>query len=86
MKKIIECADAEGFDALLGERVTLLCVNYFYTGTLLGVNDDCVLLGEPSIIYETGAWSEKAWKDAQRLPADRLYVRREMVESYGVLK
>ena len=86
MKKLIECSDAEGFEALLGERVTLLCVNYFYTGKLLGVNDDCVLLGEPSIVYETGSWSEKAWKDVQRLPAEKIYIRRAMVEAYGVLK
>lgn len=86
MKKIVECSDAEGFEALLGERVTLLCANYFYTGKLLGVNDDCVLLGEPSIVYETGAWTEKGWKDAQRLPTDRLYVQRASVESYGLLK
>ena len=86
MKKIVERSDAEGFDALLGERITLMCVNYFYTGKLLGVNDDCVLLGEPSIIYETGAWSERGWKDAQRLPTDRLYIQREFVEAYGILK
>ena len=86
MRKVIETTDVEGFDALLGERVTLLCANYFYTGKLLGVNETCVLLGEPSIVYETGAWNEKAWKDAQRLPADKLYVQRAAVEAFGILK
>ena len=86
MKKVIECDEAEGFDALLGERVTLLCANYFYTGKLLGVNETCVLLGDPWIVYETGAWTDKAWKDAQRLPADKVYVQRASIEAFGVLK
>lgn len=86
MEKIIETTEAEGYEALLGEHVTLLCVNYFYTGQLLGVNETCVLLGAPSIVYETGAWSEKGWRDAQRLPTEKLYVSRSAVEAFGILK
>lgn len=86
MKKIIETTEAEGYEALLGERVTLLCANYFYTGMLLGVDETCVLLGAPSIVYETGAWSDKGWKDAQRLPTEKLYVARTSVEAFGILK
>ena len=86
MKKVIECDEAEGFDALLGERVTLLCANYFYTGKLLGVNETCVLLGEPSIVYETGSWDDMVWKDVQRLPTHKLYIQRAAVEAFGILK
>ena len=32
MKKLIEVPD-EGFEGLMGETVTLLCLNYFYTGS-----------------------------------------------------
>ena len=53
MKKLIEVTD-EGLEGLLGKRVTLLCMNYFYTGTLTGVNDKCVQLTSPKIVYETG--------------------------------
>ena len=56
MKKLVEVSD-EGLEGLIGERVTLLCVNYFYTGDLVGVNDTCVLLENPAIVYETGDWS-----------------------------
>ena len=85
MKKIVEVAD-EGLEALLGETVTLLCVNYFYTGKLVGVNDTCVKLENPSIIYETGPWSEKSWQDAQSLNVDYHYVCTQAIESFGVLK
>lgn len=84
MKKLVEEL-GEGLEKLLGERITLFCMNYIYTGTLVGVNDDCVLLREPAIVYETGAFSDKAWKDAQALPHD-LYVMKNSVEAFGVIK
>ena len=85
MKKIIETTDAEGLDKLLGERITLFCLNYIYTGTLTGVNTDCVLLSLPSIVYETGAFTEKHWKDAQALPDD-IYIMKSAIEAFGIVK
>jgi hypothetical protein len=85
MKKIVEIVDGEGLDALMGERVTLFCLNYIYTGTLTGVNTTCVLLTDPSIVYETGPFTDKQWKDAQALP-HRLYVMTQAIESFGVIK
>ena len=84
MKKIVEVSD-EGLEGLLGETVTLLCMNYFYTGKLIGVNATCVKLENPSIVYETGEWSSKSWKDAQKLPGD-IYVQVSAIEAFGVLK
>jgi len=87
VKKLIEVVEAEGLESLLGERVTLLCMNYFYTGKLLGVNETCVLLADkPAIVYETGSWDEKKWADAQELPTDKLYVQRAAIEAFGKLK
>ena len=70
---------------MLGETVTLLCLNYFYTGKLVGVNNTCVKLESPKIVYETGEWSSKSWKDAQELPGD-IYVQVGCIEAFGVLK
>ena len=84
MKKIIEDKD-DGLLSLLGENVTFLCMNYFYTGKLVGVNETCVKLEDPKIVYETGEWSTKSWKDAQSLPGD-IYVQIAAIEAYGVLK
>lgn len=85
MKNIVESTDAEGLEKLLGERVTLFCLNYIYTGVLAGVNATCVLLTTPAIVYETGPFTEKKWKDAQELPKD-LYVMISAIESFGVVK
>lgn len=85
MKKIVEDVNAEGLDKLLGERVTLFCMNYIYTGKLTGVNDSCVLLTDAAIVYETGALTDPKWKDAQALPHD-WYVQLASIESFGVLK
>ena len=85
MKKIVEEVNGEGTDKLLGERVTLFCLNYIYTGKLSGVNDTCVLLTDAAIVYETGSFSEDGWKDAQELPHD-WYVQTDAIESFGILK
>ena len=87
MKKIVTVSEVEGegFVALLGKRVTLFCMNYIYTGDLVGVNDTCVLLENPAIVYETGPFNTKEWKDAQKLP-NNLYVQMAAVESFGEVK
>ena len=85
MKKLVEEIEGEGLTKLMGERVTLLCLNYIYTGKLMGVNETCVLLTDPSIVYETGPWGDKKWKDAQVLPSD-LYVMCSAIESFGIIK
>lgn len=87
MKKLVkvEEIEGEGLLALLGQRVTLMCANYFYTGKLEGVNATCVLLSDAHMIYETGAWNEPKWKDAQKLPGS-IYVQTHMIEAFGILK
>jgi hypothetical protein len=85
MKRLVVDDNESGLDGLLGETVTLFCLNYIYTGTLAGVNDRYVLLTDPKIVYETGAFDVPAWTDAQALPND-LYVMLGCVESFGVVK
>lgn len=85
MKKIVNEVQGEGLEKLLGERVTLFCMNYIYTGVLTGVNETCVLLTDAAIVYETGAFIEQKWKDAQKLPHD-WYVQTASIESFGKLK
>jgi hypothetical protein len=85
MKKIVDEVSGEGLEKLLGERVTLFCMNYIYTGKLMGVNASCVLLHDAGIVYETGELSDKKWKDMQPLPGP-WYVQTSAIESFGVLK
>jgi len=84
MKKLIEESE-EGLIKLMGERITLLCCRYIYTGKLVGVNEDCVLLEDAGIVYETGEWTSKDWSDYQELPND-VYVVKSAIESYGLMK
>lgn len=85
MKRIIEDTAAEGLEALLGERVTVWCVNYFYTGKLIGVNDTCIKLTDAAVVYDTGPLTDKKWQDAQPLPRE-WYVMLSAIESFGILK
>ena len=39
MKKLITDVENEGLIKLMGQRVLLMCANYFYAGKLIGVND-----------------------------------------------
>ena len=86
MQKLIQEVQNEGLVKLIGQQVTLMCACYFYTGKLIGVNDECVLLEDPAIIYETGAWSNKTWADCQSMGMKEWYVMKSMVESFGVAK
>ena len=81
MKKIVE-ETGEGLEKLLGERITLFCLNYIYAGKLAGVNATCVLLENPAIVYETGAFNVQTFKDKQTLPF-QLYVQTAAIESFG---
>lgn len=83
MKKIVQVTevDGEGLEMLLGKKVLLLCLNYIYTGTLVGVNKTCVLLEDAAIVYETGAWNTKKFADAQPLPFAH-YVQLSAIESF----
>ena len=85
MKKLVEEVQGEGLEKLMGERVTLFCCRYIYTGKLVGVNDTCVLLSEGGIVYETGGFDTSDWSDYQAVPGD-WYVQKDSIESFGLLK
>ena len=85
VRKLVTEIEGEGLDALLGETVTLFCLNYIYTGKLMGVNVTCVLLEDAKIVYETGPLNDKKWQDAQPLPGN-WYVQTSSIESFGLLK
>lgn len=87
MKRVIEVDEQGGIESLLGERVTLMCGSYFYTGTLSGVDDRCAMLTDAAIVYETGPFNEAGWKDAQSLGTGKpWYVMLHAIESFGILK
>jgi len=83
MKKVIQVTEVEneGLEALLDKKVMLFCLNYIYTGKLVGVNDTCVLLADGAIVYETGPFDDSKFKDAQKV-AGSLYIQTGAIESF----
>ena len=84
INNVVEVSD-EGLEGLLGQNVTFFCAVYIYTGKLIGVNLTCVKLESPKIVYETGAFDDPKWKDAQPLPGE-IYLQIAMIEAFGVVK
>lgn len=85
MKKLIEEVPEEGLIRLMGKTVIMLCMNYFYTGKLVGVNDKEILLEDASIVYDTGKWTDVGWQAAQKMGGD-VYVQLGTVEAYMEVK
>ena len=88
MKQIVQVTEVEGEGllALMGQRVTFTINDgFYYTGKLVGVNDTFVKLENPAVVYETGDFQSKQWKDAQPLPND-LYIMTRQICTFCVLK
>jgi len=87
MKKIFNVTEVagQGLEALLGEKVTIFSLNYIYHGILAGVSETDVLLEDAKIVYETGDFKEKGFKDSQFI-AKEWRLRTSCIESYGVLE
>lgn len=83
--KVLVDDKQEGLIGLIGNEVTFFCLNYIYAGKLVGVNKICVKLENAKIVYETGPFTDKKWKDAQPLPGD-WYIKMSSIESFGLLK
>ncbi len=81
MKRIVETTD-DGFEAVMGEHVSLFYGVYIYTGKLVGVNDNHIELEDALLVYETGELNSRTWKDAQALPSPwRVMI--QGIESWG---
>lgn len=82
MKKLVTEVENEGFMALLGKRVMIFTMNYIYAGTLTGVNEDCVLLEDGGIVYNTGAFDKTSFEDFQKMPFPN-YIMKTSIESFS---
>jgi hypothetical protein len=83
--KTIEENEHEGLMSLIGQRVTFYCMNYIYSGDLVGVNDVQVKIENAVIVYDTGSFTKKDWETSEKFP-QAWFIRLSAIESYGVLK
>lgn len=84
--RTLDTVEQEGLLALIGQPVEFYCGVYIYAGTLIGVNDTCVKISNPHIVYETGAHTDAKYKDAQPLNREFHYIQLGLLESFGVTK
>ena len=77
--------EPQNFEYLLGENVVFICSSYTYIGVCTGVNATVFEVSDPSIIYETGPWLDKNWKDTQKLPTNKITIGVNQYESFFVL-
>lgn len=70
-------------DSLIGKKVILFCMNYIYTGILCDVDSATATLEDGYIVYETGAFSDPKFKDAQFV-SNYLHIHKSSIESYCV--
>ena len=75
----------QGFESLAGQRITVFAAPLIWTGRLAGMNDGCILLEEPAIVYLTGPFDDPNWEDAQPLPS-HMYIQKAAIQAYGVVK
>ena len=73
------------FEPLLTKNVILFCMNYFYSGKLVGYNESTVILENGGIVYETGKLDAAEWKDFQPIPG-LLYVQISAIEAFALGK
>jgi hypothetical protein len=86
MKRLVEEIEGAGLESLIGEKVLLLCANYFYTGKLTGVNNTFVQLENAAIVYDTGEWDSKKYADEKELHTKTFYVQTAAIEAFGLSK
>lgn len=85
MQVLIETKEVkeEGYMALLGKNIEVFCGIYIYAGKLVGVNNTCIKLSNPHLVYETGGFLDKKYKDAQPMGREFHYISTTFVESFG---
>ena len=82
MRHVVNTTNNAELENLIGKNVMIFCMSYIYTGKLVASNDRHILLENPAIVYETGEFTSKTFKDAQALPFNH-FICRSSVESFG---
>lgn len=87
MKKVINVTEVEneGLEAFLGQKITVYCFGFIYTGILEGVNSKFIKLDGAKIVYDTGSHSSKDYATVEPMPG-AWYVMISAIESFGDFK
>lgn len=53
-------------ESLIGKNVLLMCMNYFYIGRLVDVNELCAELEDAGVLFDAGEMNAENWRDYQK--------------------
>lgn len=84
----LESVVVEESRGLLEERgkvVLVHCINYIYSGMLTNVSDTEVELTKAQVVFETGGYSDKKFKNAQSVQNTPVHLSRGAIESWWTL-
>lgn len=84
MKKIVSVTEVEGegLMSFMGKKILIICQSYFYSGTLTGINQTCVLLEDALFVLETGDFAESGFDYAEKIPGGKCYVQLSSIEAF----
>ena len=72
-----------GLITFMGKKVLLQCMNYNYTGVLVGVNTTCVELEKGQVVFDTGPYTSDTMKFSEPVHKGRsLFVMMNTIESF----
>jgi len=75
-------------EELVGQVITVLCLNYYsYTGKLVEITSTCFKLENPTMTFnQTRRFNERSRLelDTQALPAQFWYIELTAIESFGL--
>lgn len=84
MKKLVQVTEVEneGLVSLMGKRVFIVAMSYFYEGILTGVNSDCVLIEDAYFVLESGDFTKSEIPNAEKIKSGKIYVQTKSIESF----
>lgn len=84
MKKVVETTEVEGegLEAFLNEQIFIICRSYFYTGKLMGVNTDCILLEGAEVVLESGSLSGSTFTTTEKVAGNKIYITKNSIEAF----
>lgn len=77
--------EEDGYLNLIGKYITVFSCRYIYYGELIEEGKKYIKLKNPSIVYETGDFSEKKFTDIQLMSTKSFSINKDSVESFGIL-
>lgn len=85
MKVLTKNVDDSIIESYMGKKITILCVRYFYIGTLCAIDGDLIKISGARKVYELGKLETKNIESEESFNRDWV-INVNAIESFGELK